>query len=66
MANRLSRIKENKILLLENGGDPNPFTTIPALYWLNLKQDSLMYNYETIVQEVDVCTEARKVLCHSW
>jgi choline dehydrogenase-like flavoprotein len=66
VANRLSRIKENKILLLENGGDPNPFTTIPALYWLNLKQDSLMYNYETIVQEVDVCTEARKVLCHSW
>jgi choline dehydrogenase-like flavoprotein len=53
VANRLSKDPQNKVLVLEDGGDPNPFTTVPAL-WGKINQPSTDYGY-TIVKQTDAC-----------
>lgn len=63
LANRLSKNTKYKVLVLENGGDPNPFTEVPALYFYNLNQPSLDYTYE-IVKQPHACLTTLKVKVH--
>ncbi|OXA41986.1 Glucose dehydrogenase [FAD, quinone], partial [Folsomia candida] len=50
VANRLS--KNNKILLLEAGGDPSPFTSIPLLTPENFILPENSWNYKTVPQKL--------------
>jgi choline dehydrogenase-like flavoprotein len=48
VANRLSRSKHNKVLLLELGGDPNPVTRLGISYFLLQRCPGADLMYETI------------------
>lgn len=52
LANRLSQNPENQVLLLEKGGDPNPFTQVPALASTNIISGSqtISHRFRTITQ----------------
>ena len=57
VANRLSKIPRFKVLVLEAGGDPNIFTTIPGFYNNLLGQPSIDYSYD-IVKQKAACLSA--------
>ena len=48
MANRLS--EDYNVLLLEAGGEPNPFTAIPGLAFLMLSHPEIDWLHKTIPQ----------------
>jgi hypothetical protein len=50
VANRLSRSKHNKILLLELGGDPNPIARLGISYFLLQRCPGTDLMYETVPQ----------------
>jgi len=66
VANRLSADGKRSILVLEGGGDPNPFTTVPAFAGpsgrANAIQPSTDYNYR-IVEQKRACLAAQQVNC---
>jgi hypothetical protein len=55
VANRLSKDPQSKVLVVEDGGNPNQFTTVPAL-WGKINQPSTDYGYK-IVKQTDACLE---------
>jgi len=48
LANRLS--KNNRVLLLEGGGDPSPLASIPAMAIFLQRIDSTDWQYRTVPQ----------------
>ena len=51
VANRLSENGDYKVLLLESGGEPNPFTLIPGLALFLLNRPYIDWQFKTIPQK---------------
>ena len=60
MANRVSQIPTNRVLVLEGGGDPSPFSNIPAASIFNLTlpigHAPILSRYKTVKQN-NVCLD---------
>jgi choline dehydrogenase-like flavoprotein len=60
LANRLSADPLNKVLILEEGGDPNPFAKVPATYHALAGVEPYSKSYQTATQE-NACLNTDKV-----
>jgi choline dehydrogenase-like flavoprotein len=60
LANRLSKRPSNKILVLEEGGDPNPLAEIPATFYALYGLEPYFKTYETVPQG-NACLATKKV-----
>ena len=65
VANRLSKMRNMKVLVLEEGGDPNPFANLPCLYNANLFYKPLFNLYLTEARN-DICLSTQGVIFIIW
>ena len=65
LANRLTANYKYTVLVLEDGGDPSPFSVVPALFFNNLFQPSTDYAYD-IVEQPQACVTTRMVNATSY
>ena len=56
VANRLSNNTKHKVLLLEDGGDPNPILNIPSLFLFTLSVEPV-YNLYNTEKQSNYCLE---------
>ena len=63
VANRLSQMDNNRVLVLEAGGDPSPFTSIPSLnapIFETQHRVPIFHTYQTTTRG-DICLDTHGV-----